>query len=180
MKINKLFIIALFAITAAACGSGEEPDANLANAVSAPQEANANAQPEKQPEITYPKESYSQASPTDAFKTYIMATVNKDIAELKKSLSKSSLEFIEKSAKEQNTTIDELLMGGAVENKSKKVPEIRNEKISGNTATIEYKDETMPEFVTMPMVKEEGTWKIALDKFAEDLIKKLSEGLQEN
>src|SRR5688500_828273 len=139
MKINKLFIIALFAITAAACSSGEELNANLANAVNAPQEANTNAQHEKQPEITYPKDSYSQASPTDAFKTYIMATVNKDIEGLKKSLSKSSLEFIEKSAKEQNKTVDELLMGGAVENESKTVREIRNEKITGNTATVEYK-----------------------------------------
>ncbi len=181
MKIYKPFIIALLAMTAAACSSsGGDPKANVVNSANAPQTANANTQPEKQTEITYPKDSYSQASPTDAFKTYIMATVNKDIPELKKSLSKSSLEFIEKSAKEQNKTIDEILAGGEVEKESRKIPEVRNEKITGDTATIEYKDETMPEFITMPLVKEDGTWKIALDKFMEDLIKKLSEEMQKN
>lgn len=166
-------MIASLAMTAA-CSSSEQPAAN-ADSANAPQPANETTKTEIKPEIVYPKDSYSQTSPTDAFKTYIMATVNKDLEGLKKSLSKSSLAFVEESAKEKGETIDEILMGGAVQNKSRKIPEVRNEKISGDTATIEYKDETMPEFITMPMVKEDGTWKMALDKFMEDLIKKLKE-----
>ncbi len=183
MKIYKLFFIALFAILSVACSwFGGESNANLSNSANAPQPANeTSTTTEKkpvEPEIVYPKETYSQTTPTEAFKTYIKATVNKDIESLKKSLSKSSLEFIETAAKEQNKTVDELLTGGAVEKESKKIPEVRNEKIKGDTATVEYKDETMPEFIEMPLVKEDGTWKIALDKFMQDLLKKLSEEMK--
>jgi hypothetical protein len=184
MKIYKLFIIASFAILSVACswfGGESNVNANLSNSANVPQPANETVKTENkpvEPEIVYPKETYSQVSPTEAFKTYIKATVNKDIEGVKKSLSKSSLEFVETAAKEQNKTADELLTGGAVENQSKKIPEVRNEKIEGNTATVEYKDETMPEFIKMPLVKEDGTWKIALDKFMQDLLKRVSEEMK--
>lgn len=181
MKIYKYLVIASLAIWSVACSGSETPNANTNSAVnSAP---NANSAPantsSSAPVITYPKESYSQTSPTEAFKTYIKATVNKDIEGLKKSLSKSSLEFIEKSAQEQGKTIDEVLTGGAVENESKNIPVVRNEKIKGDTATVEYKDETMPEFMEMPLVKENGEWKIALDKFMQQLLEKLAEQMKQ-
>lgn len=180
MKVYKLFIIALFSAFSFGCASSE-PEGNAVNTSSVPpveERAPETVTKPVEPEVSYPKESYSQASPTEAFKTYIMATVNKDVETLKKSLSKASLELIEKSAKEQGKSIEEILTGGAVQNESKKVPDVRNEKITGNTATVEFKDSSMPDFLTMPLIKEDGTWKVALDTFQKELLEKLSRELK--
>jgi hypothetical protein len=176
MKIYQILIIALFTMVLFGCASNE-PNSNAVNTSSVPpvdKKAPETAKKPVEPEVSYPKESYSQKSPTEAFKTYIMATVNRDVEAVKNSISKGSLAMIEKSAKDQGKTIDELLTGGAVENESKNVPEVRNEKISGNTATVEFKDSSMPDFLTMPLVKEDGTWKVALDQFQKELLEKLS------
>jgi hypothetical protein len=42
------------------------------------------------------------------------------------------------------------------------VPDISNEKITGDTATVDLKGEAKT--LTMPMVKEGGEWKLAVDK----------------
>ncbi len=176
MKIYQILIVALFAMVLFGCASNE-PNSNAVDTTSVPpveDKAPETAKKPVEPEVSYPKESYSQTSPTEAFKTYIMATVNKDVDTLRKSLSKGSLELVEKSAKEQGKTVDEILTGGAVDNESKKVPEVKNEKINGDSATVDFKDASMPDFLTMPLVKENGTWKVALDQFQKELIEKLS------
>ncbi|MCW5961093.1 MAG: DUF4878 domain-containing protein [Pyrinomonadaceae bacterium] len=180
MNNFKLVFIAVLALIISACGGSAEPE-TPANANAARAENRAPVEPEKEkpePEVSYPRESYSQKTPTDAYKTYIMATVNGDAETVKKLLSKASLEFVEKSAKEQGRTVDELLTGGAVQNESKKIPEVRNEKIDGKNATIEFKDESMPEYLKMPLVKENGEWKVALDKFMQELLQQLQNDLQ--
>jgi hypothetical protein len=42
------------------------------------------------------------------------------------------------------------------------VPDINNEKITGDTATVDLKGDANT--LTMPMVKEGGEWKLAIDK----------------
>ncbi len=54
-------------------------------------------------------------------------------------------------------------------------PDIRNEKISGDTATVEVKNQVLGNYEEMPFVKEDGIWKVALDKFMEDMMKKINE-----
>jgi Domain of unknown function (DUF4878) len=180
MKIYQILIIALVATVLLGCATSES-NSNAGDRTSVPPVDEKASEPAKkavEPEVSYPKESYSQTTPTEAFKTYIMATVNKDVAALKTSLSKGSLDLIEKSAKEQGKTVEEILTGGAVENESKQVPQIQNEKITGNTATVDFKDASMPDFLTMPLVKENGTWKVALDQFQRELLEKLSRQLK--
>lgn len=94
---------------------------------------------------------------------------------MKNLLSKGSLELIEKSAKAQNSTTDELLRKESSV-KIQTAPETRNEKIEGDAATVEVKNETNGEFdLKMPFVKENGAWKIARDKYIEDALKKSNE-----
>ena len=116
-------------------------------------------------------------SPTETLKTFIEASKNKDVETIKKNLSKNSLSLLEQTAKEQNTTVDELLKknnGTPI----KEMPETRNEKIEGDTATVEVKDKTSGKYETIPFVKEEGEWKIALDVFMQDLMKKMNEEMK--
>lgn len=94
---------------------------------------------------------------------------------MKSLLSRSSLDLIEKSAKTQNTTTDEILRKESSV-KIQNVPETRNEKIEGEAATVEVKNETTGEFdMKMPFVRENGAWKLARDKYIEELIKKAND-----
>jgi hypothetical protein len=44
------------------------------------------------------------------------------------------------------------------------MPETRNEKIDGDTATLEVKDDKKDKWETIHFAKEDGEWKLALDK----------------
>ena len=116
----------------------------------------------------------SGSSPTATFKAFFEAQQKKDVAGMKKNLSKTSLAIMEKSAKEQNKTIDDTIKE-QLENpasKTDKIPETRNEKINGNEATLELRNEDTNKWDTMYFVKEDNAWKIALDRTIEELLKK--------
>jgi hypothetical protein len=116
-------------------------------------------------------------SPTDVFKAQNEAQKKKDAAAMKQNLSKGSLDLIEKAAKTQNKTLDEALTAESPMGNSAEY-ETRNEKIDGDNATLEIKTKDTDQWVTMPFVKEDGKWKIALDKFMQDLMKKMTEEMK--
>ena len=109
-------------------------------------------------------------SPTDVLKTLNEASKTRDVEAVKDSVSKGTLDLMENAAKKQNTTIDELLKkdNGVP---FKELPEMRNEKIEGDTATLELKNTTTGGWETVPFVREGGKWKLALDKYMADLQK---------
>ena len=102
------------------------------------------------------------STPTATAKAFYDAAKAKDAAGIKSTMSKGSLEMMEKFAKMENKSLDEALKDPG----SSPPPtsfESRNEKITGDTATVEVKDEK-GKWETIPFVKEDGQWKIALDK----------------
>lgn len=117
-------------------------------------------------------------SPTETMKALNEASRKKDVETIKKLVSKGTLELLEQSAQRQETTVDELLRRdeGAP---FQELPETRNEKISGDTATIEIKNNATNDWETMPFVKENGVWKIALDRFMEDVMQRMNEEMKE-
>jgi hypothetical protein len=116
-------------------------------------------------------------TPGDALKQYVAASQKGDIETMRHLLSKGSLELIEKSAKAQGTTTDEILRKESSV-KIQNAPEVKNEKIEGDTATVEIKNETNGAFdMKMPFVREDGAWKIARDKYIEELMKKATEDI---
>lgn len=100
-------------------------------------------------------------TPTDAYKTALAATKAGDFESLKKVVSKDVLEFF-KFMSEGGESSDEL-MSEMLGSKQGETGDVRNEKISGNKATIEYKDEK-GEWKTMDFVKEGGSWKMTIPK----------------
>ncbi len=82
------------------------------------------------------------------------------------------MEVIEESAKQQNISVNEMLTK-AEDPEGKDLPETRNEKIDGDKATLEVKDDITGKFDVMPFVKEDGGWKIALDEFMESMKQKM-------
>jgi hypothetical protein len=116
------------------------------------------------------------SSPTATLKAYFEALQKKDAAGLKKTLSKGTLEMFEQFAKAQNPpkTLDEALQTGlasATTGDSNKMPETRNEKIDGEKATLEVKNDKSGAWETVPFVKEDGDWKIAFDQMFRDAFK---------
>ncbi|MDT4954961.1 MAG: hypothetical protein QOJ02_3099 [Acidobacteriota bacterium] len=106
--------------------------------------------------------SKAGASPTATAKAFYDAVKAKDATAIKATMSKSSLDMMEKFAKAENKSLDEMLKEP---NSSKQPPafESQNESITGDTASIEVKDEN-GKWEKLPFVKEDGAWKIALDK----------------
>lgn len=110
------------------------------------------------------------SSPTASFKGLFEATRNKDAAGIKRRLSKGTLAMMETIAQKQNKKLDDMLTTSMNDsaNNSAKIPETRNEKITGDTATLEVKDEKSGKWQPIPFVKEDGEWKFAMDKLVRE------------
>jgi hypothetical protein len=121
---------------------------------------------------------FSGSSPTATFKKFHEASKKKDVQGIRKTLSKGSLEMFDKFAKQQNKTMDEMLKDVDKDSKTETMPETRNEKIDGESATLEIKNEKTGKWDRLPFVKEEGEWKIAFDKFIENMLKELQKQTQ--
>jgi len=115
------------------------------------------------------------SSPTAAYKAFFDAQKQKDLPGMKKTLSKGSLAMLEQSAKEQKKTLDESLKAGFDDPafKAPTMPPTRNEKIDGDSATLEVQNEKSKDWETLYFVKEDGEWKFAIDKTLEELFKKM-------
>ncbi len=107
-------------------------------------------------------------SPAATLNNFVEASKNKDVEMMKKLLSKGSMEAVEKVAVAKNTTVDKILVNN-VSASLKEMPETRNEKIEGDTASIEVKNKIVDSYETIPFVKEDGIWKVALDKFMQNM-----------
>jgi hypothetical protein len=110
-------------------------------------------------------------SPTEAVKGYYEAGMRKDIAGVKRFLSRPSLEMTEEIAKRQGKTLDQLFVEAADKDARKPLPVFSNEIITGDTATVDIKIVGEP-VLTMPLVKEEGEWKLAFGKPKSSSIKR--------
>ena len=115
------------------------------------------------------------SSPTSTFKALYEAQKKKDVPGIKKTLSKGSLAMVEQGAKDINRTLDELLKVGFDPAFKAGMPNTRNEKINSDTATLEVQDDESKKWETLYFVKEDGDWKLALDKTQEELFKKLGQ-----
>jgi predicted Rossmann fold nucleotide-binding protein DprA/Smf involved in DNA uptake len=112
------------------------------------------------------------ATPTDALKAYIDAASRKDVAAMKSHLSQGTLKLMEDGAKAMNKNLDDMLK----EESGQMPPEAANikysnEKVTGDTATVDMT--AQGQTATMPLVKENGEWKLALDKFIQDMKSKM-------
>lgn len=108
------------------------------------------------------KSGFSLATPTDAYKAAYAARKNKDVKGLKRVLSKDMLEFFGILAEDGKSTIDDQLKSLA-EKPQNPSNESRNEKITGNTATLEYLNEK-GEWKSMDFIKESDGWKLTINK----------------
>jgi hypothetical protein len=98
----------------------------------------------------------TSASPTDSFKAFYDAAKKKDAASIKRTISKRMLAELEIQAKKENKALDEYLVSVEL---PATMPEARNEKIEGDTATVEFKLRSGG-WRPINFVREDGEWKL--------------------
>ncbi|HYG82879.1 MAG TPA: hypothetical protein VD861_20955 [Pyrinomonadaceae bacterium] len=103
-------------------------------------------------------------SPTAALRAYYRAAINKDIETAKKYLSAGTLRAMEEGARQRGKSLDEAMRDEA-RWRATVMPKLSNERITGTTAAVDVTSQGIT--LTMPLVKEDGEWKLALDKMLE-------------
>lgn len=99
------------------------------------------------------------STPTELFKSFYTAAKNKDVDGLKSMMSKEALADTEREARKRGQSLDDFLAGQG-QYFPPNMPEIRNEKIEGDKATLEFKREGAANWSTVRFVKEDGEWKV--------------------
>lgn len=117
-------------------------------------------------------------TPVEAFKSYISAVKRKDTTRMKLLLSAESIKMHEQEAKAQNVTLDDVVKRETLFSEGQKVVEFRNEKIEGETATLEVKN-SFGSWETVPFVRENGDWKIDKKGYADRLMQEVEQSTQQ-
>ncbi|MEP6925512.1 MAG: nuclear transport factor 2 family protein [Pyrinomonadaceae bacterium] len=108
----------------------------------------------------------------------VAAMQKNDLTAMRSNFSQGTLKMFEKAAQAQKISSDEVLASISRQNNATNkegAAETRNEQIIGDAATLEIKNPVTGGWDKIPFVKEEGRWKIALDKFMEDILKQTEE-----
>jgi hypothetical protein len=114
------------------------------------------------------------ASPTEAFKSLGDAGNRKDLRALVQLFNQKSLELFAEDARAQGKLIDVIMLNQRAVTVAKAAPAVRNEKINGDSATLEVKM-AGGNWEKMYFTKENGQWKVAMDKYMEEMIRQVEE-----
>ncbi|MBC7909489.1 MAG: hypothetical protein H7Y30_03250 [Pyrinomonadaceae bacterium] len=162
--------LALCTFALAACTSGTTNNANNANNAN---NTNANTAGNKNTATTPGATAKGDfSSPTAAFKSFYDAAKGNDIETMKRSMSKRSMDFMQKGAAKENKSVDDAFKE-MNKDAPAAAPETRGETITGDKATLEVKDEKMDKWEKISFAKEDGQWKIAMFDELADAMDKL-------
>ena len=101
------------------------------------------------------------STPTEAFKSFYEATKNKDVATLKKIMTKETLAEMEKEAQGKGKSLDDYLAEESQKGLPPALPQLGEEKINGDTATLQFKSDKATNWSTASFIKEDGDWKVS-------------------
>lgn len=104
----------------------------------------------------------SLSTPTNAFMSFYEASKKNDVPGVIRTLSKNSVDFLTAEAKKENKTLEVALTESLKNADIPATPEVRNEKIDGDKATLEAKSSKSNDWDTLNFVRENNEWKIKL------------------
>jgi hypothetical protein len=166
MKIVKCVVVCLLAAgiaLVASCSQGANSNvaANATNTASSNTASSTNANMGAPPASANTKTdgSISLATPTDAYKTAYDCRKRKDVECLKKVMSKDVQDFLVMMGEDEKKSLDDMLKE-LCDRPQAPTNESRGEKITGNTATLEYPDEK-GEWHSMDFEKTDAGWQMS-------------------
>jgi Domain of unknown function (DUF4878) len=171
MRIYTVILTAFAALAMTACSTTPPANQTPSNAANAVNQTNQQTARETKP-------AESALSPTETLRAFDEASRKKDTAAIKSYISQGTLDLLNKRAEKEKRSVDELLKQGEALPPGE-VPEMRNEKIEGDKATVELQNTFTGEYEVIPLVKEDGVWKVALDVLAKEYEKEMSEEMNE-
>jgi hypothetical protein len=118
------------------------------------------------------------ATPYETFATYTKAINKKDTTTMKLLLSSESIKMHEQEAKAQNVTVDEIVKRETLFREGQRKLEFRNEKIEGDSATLEVKTAD-DRWETVPFVREDGEVKIDKKGYRDRMLQEIEQENQQ-
>ena len=159
-KIIKLTIFLLAAIAVAGCQKAANTNTAANTSENKTAVSNNNKEKPTDPAKNDTSPAGSLATPTDAYKTAYVAREKKDYEGLKRTLSKDVLGFLTDIGEAEHKTLEDEIKQ-MFDKPQAKTAETRSEKITGDTAVVEYLDENGG-WKWMDFVKEGNDWKLTL------------------
>jgi hypothetical protein len=165
MKIRRSTVLTIttfaLVLTAAACSKG--PSTNSNGGGTASNANTSNTRPATTATTPAANADNPLATPTSTFKAFYETSKKKDVAGFKRTLSKDTMALLETQAKAENKTLDAALTEQFEKmDVPAALPETRNEKIEGDRATLEVKDDKTGQWESFKFVKENNEWKAQL------------------
>lgn len=117
-------------------------------------------------------ESRQPATPVETLRAYTIAMKAKDITMMKMLLSEASLKLHQDEAKARGVTLDEIVQQQSLFSPEQRVFDYRNEKIEGDTATVEVKN-SFGGWDTVFLIRENGVWKIDRKGTSDQMIEEI-------
>lgn len=108
-------------------------------------------------------------TPLETLQAYVKAFQKKDYTTMKLLLSDATIKMHQESAKAQGVTLDDIVQRETLISPEQKTAEFRNQKIDGEKATIEMKN-NFGAWNTINFVREQGIWKIDKQGFADQIL----------
>ncbi|HKX84707.1 MAG TPA: hypothetical protein VJL58_10845 [Pyrinomonadaceae bacterium] len=162
--INATAATLAFAFASLGCGQAANSNTSTANTsnsnVVAGQGSNTTSKPTPTENRTEATSIGSLATPSDAYRTAHDLRKRKDIEGLKEVMSSDIIEFLTMMGEEEKKSLNDMLKEMCDKPQAEKA-EVRNEKINGNSATVEYLTET-GSWKTMDFEKIGAEWKLGL------------------
>ena len=171
-----IILAILFVIAALSSGCQSTTTASNSNAVQpAPKTSAKPEEPQPAPPAASPAAQTesanvgSLATPTEAYKTAYELRKKKDVAGLKSIMSDDIKEFLTMMGEADKKSLDDVVKEMCDKPQADKA-ESRNEKIKGDTATVEYLTEK-GDWKTMDFEKVDGKWLLTFPKADKDSMK---------
>lgn len=107
-------------------------------------------------------------TPTEAYKRLFAAVKSKDTEAIKREFSKNSIAAAEAQAAQMKIPIEEVYKNGFTRTTfADRLPEIRDERVSGKMGAVEVWSTTEGVWEDLPFIREQSGWKLAVgDVFA--------------
>jgi len=118
------------------------------------------------------------ATPAETFQTYVKAFKKQDAKTMKLLLSSETVKMHEQEAKTEGVSVDDIVKRDTLLGAGQTTVEYRNQKIDGDKATLEYKNQ-YGSWETMPFVRENGEWKIDKKSFADQIMQDMDRNSQQ-